>query len=90
VGGRPDAATRYFRIDSLFGDNAIDWDPIERDLHSRSRVSSVTLLRGLGTTRTRTHLYRAFRELGMVIRTVTLLRYLSEPRPRATPSTPTT
>jgi hypothetical protein len=50
-------ATRYDHIDFLFGDNAIDWDLIERhwtDLLRTSisiregRVSSVTLLRRLG------------------------------------------
>jgi TnpA family transposase len=85
---RPDATTRYSHIDSLFGDNAIDWDLIARhwtDLLRTSisiregRVSSVTLLRRLGNHSHKNRLYRAFRELGRVIRTVTLLRYLSEP-----------
>lgn len=85
---RPDAATRYDHIDSLFGDNAIDWALIERhwtDLLRTSisiregRVSSVTLLRRLGNHSHKNRLYRAFRELGRVIRTVTLLRYLSDP-----------
>ncbi len=85
---RPDAATRYQHIDSLFGDNAIDWDLIEKhwtDLLRTSisiregRVSSVTLLRRLGNHSHKNRLYRAFRELGRVIRTVTLLRFLSEP-----------
>jgi hypothetical protein len=43
------------------------------------RVSSVTLLRRLGNHSHKNRLYRAFRELGRVIRMVTLLRYLSEP-----------
>jgi TnpA family transposase len=43
------------------------------------RVSSVTLLRRLGNHSHKSRLYRAFRELGRVIRTITLLRYLSEP-----------
>jgi TnpA family transposase len=85
---RPDAGTRYGHIDSLFGDNAIDWGLIARhwtDLLRTSisiregRVSSVTLLRRLGNHSHKNRLYRAFRELGRVIRTVTLLRYLSEP-----------
>lgn len=85
---RPDAATRYSHIDVLFGDNAIDWDLIARhwpDLLRTAisiregRVSSVTLLRRLGNHSHKNRLYRAFRELGSVIRTVTLLRYLSEP-----------
>ncbi|WP_237737143.1 Tn3 family transposase [Rhodococcus sp. 21391] len=85
---RPTAATRYGHIDSLFGDNAIDWGLIEKhwtDLLRTSisiregRVSSVTLLRRLGNHSHKNRLYRALRELGRVIRTVTLLRYLSEP-----------
>jgi hypothetical protein len=43
------------------------------------RLSSVTLLRRLGNHSRRNRLYRALRELGRVVRTVTLLRYLSEP-----------
>jgi TnpA family transposase len=42
-------------------------------------VSSVTLLRRLGNHSHKNRLYRAFRELGRVIRTVTLLRYPSDP-----------
>ncbi len=42
-------------------------------------MSSVTLLRRLGNHSHKNRLYRAFRELGRVIRTVTLLRYLSDP-----------
>ncbi|MGW3473443.1 transposase, partial [Saccharopolyspora sp. NPDC000995] len=85
---RPDAATRYQHIDSLFGDNAIDWELIEKhwtDLLRTSisiregRVSSVTLLRRLGNHSHKNRLYRAFRELGRVIRTITLLTFLSEP-----------
>jgi TnpA family transposase len=42
-------------------------------------VSSVTLLRRLGVHSRKNRLYRAFRELGRVVRTITLLRYLSDP-----------
>src|ERR1022692_2666251 len=59
---RPDAETAYEHIDTLFGDNVIDWGLIEK--HWRNR------------------LYKALRELGRVIRTITLLRYLSEPELR--------
>jgi TnpA family transposase len=88
---RSDPRTRYQHIDSLFGDNAIDWDLIEKhwtDLLRTAisiregRVSSVTLLRRLGNHSRKNRLYRAFRELGRVIRTITLLRYLSEPELR--------
>ena len=48
--------TRYQHIDALFGDNAIDWDLIEKHwtdllrtaISIRERVSSVTLLGRLG------------------------------------------
>ena len=86
---RPDEGTRYQHIDSLFGDEAIDWKLIEThwtDLLRTAisiregRLSSVTLLRRLGNHSRKNRLYRAFRELGRAIRTITLLRYLSEPR----------
>ena len=46
------------------------------------RLSSVTLLRRLGNHSRRNRIYKALRELGRVIRTVTLLRFLSEPQLR--------
>ncbi|GAA3532850.1 Tn3 family transposase [Nonomuraea rosea] len=85
---RPDAETRYEHIDSLFGDEAIDWRLIEThwtDLLRtaisirQNRISSVTLLRRLGNHSRKNRLYRAFRELGRAVRTITLLRYLSDP-----------
>lgn len=54
---RPEASARYQRIDSLFGDNVIDWalletprpDPVRTARSIRDgRLSSVTLLRRLG------------------------------------------
>src|SRR4030095_16750582 len=42
-------------------------------------LSSVTLLRRLGHDSRKNRLYRAFRELGRAVRTLVLLRYLSEP-----------
>lgn len=60
--------SRYSHIDGLFGDNAIDWDLIERHWPD--------LLRRLGNHSHKNRLYRAFRELGRVIRTVTPLRYI--------------
>ena len=85
---RPDPGARYQHIDSLFEDNVIDWDLLEKhwpDLLRtgisirEGRLSSVTLLRRLGNHSRRNRLYKALRELGRVVRTVTLLRYLSEP-----------
>jgi TnpA family transposase len=85
---RPGLRARYKHIDFLFGDDAIDWDLLEKhwpDLLRtgisirEGRLSSVTLLRRLGNHSRRNRLYKALRELGRVVRTVTLLRYLSEP-----------
>jgi len=42
----------------------------------------VTLLRRLGNHSRKNRLYRAFRELGRVVRTMVLLRFLSEPELR--------
>jgi hypothetical protein len=48
------------------------------------RISSVTLLRRLGHDSHKNRIYRAFRELGRVLRTIVLLRYLSDPGLRET------
>ncbi|EHY87515.1 Tn3 family transposase [Saccharomonospora azurea] len=84
---RPSVDTRFEHIDALFGENVIDWGLIEThwpDLLrtaisiSEGRLSSVTLLRRLGNNSRKNRLYRAFRELGRVIRTITLLRFLAD------------
>jgi TnpA family transposase len=46
------------------------------------KISSVTLLRRLSTYSRRNNFYKAFREIGRVIRTIQLLRYLSDPQLR--------
>jgi TnpA family transposase len=88
---RSDPRTRYQHIDGLFGDNAIDWgliakhwpDLLRTGISIREgRLSSVTLLRRLGNHSRKNRLYKAFRELGRVVRTITLLRFLSEPELR--------
>jgi len=91
---RATADVRYAHIDSLFGDpgeNAINWALIEThwvDLMQvvlsirAGRLSSTLLLRRLGTESRKNNIYKAFRELGRVIRTITLLRYISEPELR--------
>ena len=43
------------------------------------RLSSVLLLRRLRTESHKNNLYKAFREVGRAVRTITLLRYVSEP-----------
>ena len=91
---RPAADSRYLHIDSLFGDptsDVIDWDLIETHWPDLIRValsirqgtlSSTLLLRRLRADSHRNRIYQAFRELGRVIRTITLLRYISEPNLR--------
>ncbi|MEU6718040.1 transposase [Nonomuraea sp. NPDC046802] len=87
---RPGRATRYRHIDALFGEpgkNVIDWTLIEthfRDLLRvavsirESAISSTLLLRRLRSGSRKNAHYAAFREVGRVIRTVQLLRYLSD------------
>ncbi|MGH3708160.1 MAG: Tn3 family transposase [Pseudonocardiaceae bacterium] len=90
---RPDSRTRYRHIDPLFGSQTIDWrlledhwpDLIRTAISIREgRISSITLLRRLRYDSHKNRLYRAFRELGRVMRTLVLLRYLSEPALRET------
>ena len=89
---RPAKATRYAHIDALFG-GEIDWDLIAT--HTRDviqvvlsiqagRVMPSMLLRKLGTSNRRSLLYRAFRELGRVERTLFLLRFVSSAEVRRT------
>jgi len=83
---RPDKYTVYKHIDSLFKD-AIDWSRIAthwQDLLQvvlsiqTGKVSSSVLLRKLGNYSRKNRLYQAFQELGRVVRTVFLLRYISD------------
>lgn len=88
---RPDARTKYTHIDALFSTDprtAVDWGLIERHFRDlmqvaisvkEGTVSSVTLLRRLGNHSRKNSIYRAYRELGRAVRTITLLRYLSDP-----------
>jgi TnpA family transposase len=88
---RPDRDTRYLHIDSLFGADAVDWRLIETHWDDLMRValsiragkvSSATLLRRLGNESRKNRIYRALREVGRAVRSVVLLRYLSEPELR--------
>ncbi|MFM9442494.1 Tn3 family transposase [Streptomyces acidiscabies] len=77
-------------IDSLFGEagkNVIDWDLIESQFRHLTKVavsvregaiSSWTLLKRLRSGSHKNSTCTAFREVGRVIRTVQLLRYLSD------------
>ena len=88
---RPARTVRYQHIDKLFAGEAVDWALIENHwpdimrvvLSIRAgRISSAALLRRLGNQSRRNRIYRAFRELGRAVRTIVLLRYLSEPELR--------
>ncbi|MEU7799756.1 Tn3 family transposase [Micromonospora arborensis] len=88
---RPDRAARYEHVDSLFSAEAVDWQLIEThwdDLMRvavsvrAGRISSVTLLRRLSHESKKNRIYRALREVGRAVRTIVLLRYLSEPELR--------
>jgi TnpA family transposase len=83
---RPDKDSHYEHLDHLF-DEAIDWTLIDTHWKDMMRVIlsikagkllPSMLLRKLGNFSKRNRLYRAFRELGRVIRTLFLLRYISD------------
>jgi TnpA family transposase len=83
---RPDAT--YAHLEPLFGP-AINWGLIETHWQDLMRVAlslqagtilPSTLLRKLSHYSRKNRLYQAFRELGRVVRTVFLLRYISEPQ----------
>jgi len=82
---RPDKNTTFTHIDTLFSDT-IDWKLIQTHLPDMlrvvlsikaGRITASTLLRKLGTYSRKNRLYQAFRELGRVIRTEFLLKYIS-------------
>ena len=81
---RPDRKMTFTHIGSLFSDT-IDWDLIKTHLPDMlrvalsikaGRITPSTLLRKLGTYSKKNRLYQAFRELGCVLRTEFLLKYL--------------
>ena len=82
---RPSAETRYQHIDGLFR-GTINWDLLMthwQDLMQvvvsikEGKTLASTILRKLNYDSKRNRLYKAFRELGRVIRTIFLLRYIS-------------
>ncbi|GAA1141710.1 transposase [Streptomyces javensis] len=87
---RPSNQSEYVHIDALFGEpgkNVIDWDLIESQFRHLMRVavsvregviSSATQLKRLRSGSHKNATYTAFREVGRVIRTVQLLRYLTD------------
>ena len=83
---RPDANKKYQYIDRLFTET-VDWQLIETHLLDMLRVavsiklgkiSASAILRRLGTYNRKNKLYFAFKELGKVIRTMFLLRYVGD------------
>lgn len=79
-------------LDGLFTDT-IDWKIIEDHFTDMlrivlsikaGRVSASTILRKLGTYSRKNKLYAAFAELGRVVRTVFLLKYISDTELRST------
>ncbi|MBT2401420.1 Tn3 family transposase [Streptomyces sp. ISL-100] len=91
---RPTRSVEYQHIDALFGEagkNVINWDTIAYHFKDLMRVaisvregavSSTLLLRRLRSGSRKNATYTAFREVGRVIRTVQLLKYLSDPSMR--------
>jgi TnpA family transposase len=87
---RPSRSAVYEHIDALFGEpghNVIDWDLIATHFKDLMRVtvsvregtiSSTLLLKRLRSGSRKNATYTAFREVGRVIRTVQLLRFLSD------------
>lgn len=83
---RPDKDTQYENIDTLFTDT-IDWELIRIYWQEMMRVilsirqghlMPSTILRKLGNYSRQNSLYKAFRELGRVIRTMFLLKFTSD------------
>ena len=83
---RPDKNIVYQHINSLFKET-INWQLIETHFTDliqvvlsiyTGKISSVSLLRKLGNYSRKNRLYKAFRELGRVIRTIFLLEYISD------------
>ena len=82
---RPDKNIIYKNVDSLFSE-VTDWNFIETHCKDfvqvllsikYGKISTVLLLKKLGTYSRKNRLYQAFQELGRVIRTMFLLEYLS-------------
>ena len=83
---RSSKETVYQHIDSLFKDT-IDWDLLEKhwtDLMQvalsirAGKLQPSTLLRKLSHESRKNRLYQVFRELGRVLRTIFLLRYITD------------
>jgi len=89
---RSNKDTHYQHIDALFA-GTVDWDLIATHLPDMLRVgvsiaagniTPSTILRRLGTYSRKNHLYQAFRELGVAVRTAFLLQYVGDAELRST------
>lgn len=89
---KADKETKYKYIDKLFSDT-IDWDLIEthwQDLLQvaisikQGKISPTTLLRKLTHNSNKNRLFKAFQELGKVVRTIFLLEYIESVELRET------
>ncbi|MGB0849029.1 MAG: Tn3 family transposase [Thiolinea sp.] len=83
---RPDKTTTYQHLEAIFK-KPVNWELIERHWKDMMQVAisiqsgkvlPSMLLRKLGSHNRKNNLYRAFRELGRVRRTLFLLQYISE------------
>lgn len=90
---RVDKKTTYVNIDSMFCDAEIDWDFLETHWQELmqviisvklGKVSSTFILSKLNSYNNQNRLYKAFQELGKVIRTLFLLDYVSNKELRQT------
>ncbi|GLQ99007.1 Tn3 family transposase [Dyella mobilis] len=87
---KPDTDVTYQHIQSLFSEGVIDWGLIQTHYHDmlrvavsimKGKISASTILRRFGNFN-KSKLYFAFKELGRVIRTLFLLRYIDDPEVR--------
>lgn len=84
---KPSKEYTYKNIEELFTKDDVNWDLISKHLPDMLQVAQSimagvikpsTILRRLGTANKKSKLYQAFNALGKVIRTVTLLEYVSD------------
>ncbi len=84
---KPAKTDTFQHLEELFCNESIDWDLIELHYHDmlrvvmsvhQGKVKASTILRRLSAKSRKNKLYYAFRELGRVIRTMFLLKYIDD------------